>query len=181
MTAELNISDGDSASKLGPAADLLPLIPHEIAYLLEPAIRFEKYQFAEQIQEFIEGDNEADFEELASLAERARLAGDYEKVNSWMDAVNEVVDRIIDDRFPYAPSISPEQRQDALSLVNPELSEKAKERAIRIDVELNDSTPVAITRREARRKIQCEASEIVHDMDVYMLFVLFSALDLRFE
>jgi hypothetical protein len=181
MTAILDAFDGDSASKLGPAADLLPRIPHEIAYLLEPAIRFEKYQFADQVQEFIEGDNDADFEELASLAERARLAGDYEKVNSWIDTVDDVIDRIIDHRFPYAPSISQEQRLEALSLINPEISEKAKERAIRIDVELNDSTPVAIARREARRKLQSEANEIVRDFDVYMLFGLFGALDLEFE
>lgn len=182
---QMNRPEGNAESSndsvLGADVADLPKIPEELAYLLEPAIRFNMYLFEDQIQAFLENGDEKEFEMLASLAERARLAGHYAQVMSWMDEICEVIDRIVDKRHPYSPTISRQQEMYYLSCINPELSEKAKSRAVRLDAEADDPSHVASVRRKLRRELQSEANLKVHDFDVYNLFGLMGACGLDFE
>jgi hypothetical protein len=50
----------------------------ELEYLVKPAIQYgRKYRFDADVQWFLENARESESENLAILAERARLSGDY--------------------------------------------------------------------------------------------------------
>lgn len=81
----------------------LPPMPPELEYLLEPGIHYgRKYQFDDAMQRFLENAEESEFETLASLAERARLGGDYRRLLEWWRDINDVSDYILEKRYPKA-------------------------------------------------------------------------------
>jgi hypothetical protein len=164
----------------------LPLIPEELAYLVEPAIHYgRKYKFDNDIQWFLENAEESDFETLATLAERARFSGDYSRLRQWSYEVDDVLDRIVDERYPYMIDIS-ECREELLSLINeaidpPDVAERRREKRLRQLAEASDQTPLADRRREMRMGLLTVANDRVHHMDIYFLFGLMDACNMKFE
>ncbi|MDZ7615531.1 MAG: hypothetical protein U1E05_00915 [Patescibacteria group bacterium] len=158
-----------------------PAIPQDLEYLIAPAAHYgREYQFSDTVQWFLENAEDSDVATLATLAERARLASDYPRVMEWMDEVDDVLEAVIDQRQPYRIRVSEEQRKDYLSLVNPALSERQKQRAIRMSAEAADRSDTVTRRREMRGRLVEEANNRVHHMDVYFLFGLMDACDLDF-
>ena len=98
-----------------------------------------------------------------------------------MDDVGNVLDRVVDERYPYTIDISERQRKDFLRLVNPSVEEHARVKGVRQLVESNDSSELANRRREMSGRLLAEANDTVHHMDIYFLFCLMDACDLGFE
>jgi len=171
-------SDGD----LGQDEPDFPPIPEELKYLVEPAIQYgRRYQFDDAVKRFLENAEESDFEIFAALAERARLSCDYPRFLQWSDEVDEVVDRIVDDRYPYTMDISEQQRKDFLRLINPDMVDRFREGRLRQFLEVDDHSEVAERRRDMRARKLTEANDKVHHMDIYFLFGLMDACDMAFE
>lgn len=157
-------------------------MPDELEYLIEPAIRYgRKYQFDDAVQWFLENAEELDLETLAALAERARLSSDYPRLMQWSNEVDDVVDRIVDERYPYTIDISEQQRKDFLRLINPDVAERWREKAVRDSAEAGDHSDIAEQRKEMRGRLLTEANDRVHHMDIYFLFCLMDACDMKFE
>jgi len=138
---------GDSPDTLGNGSDdnvvrnepEFPPIPKELEYLIEPGTYYgRKYRFDNDVQWFIENADESDFETLAALAERARLSGDYVRLMEWMDEVRDVVERMVDERYPYRLVISEQQRKEFLRLMNPDMPERQREKCVRQSAEANE-------------------------------------------
>lgn len=160
----------------------LPPIPEELEYLVEPGIQYgKKYHFDDAVQWFLENADESDFETLAALAERARLAGDYQRFLKWSEEVDDVLERIVDERYPYTIDLSEQQREEYLRLINPSLAEHLREKGVRLLAETNDRSEVAERRREMRGRQLTEANDQVHHMDIYFLFGLMDACDMKFQ
>lgn len=174
-------NDDPGHRMLGAEEARLPPLPHELSYLMEPAIRYAQYQFEDQIQEFLETAAESDVEALATLAEKVRLSGDHGRVLLWLDAVDDIIEEIVDKRHPYVSSLTRQQEKSYLTLVNPELSKRAKVRAVRFLAEAKDNSSISKLRRELRNKLKVEANTIVHQSDVYSLFGFLDACDMPFE
>jgi hypothetical protein len=158
-----------------------PPIPEELEYLIEPGIHYgRKYEFDDAVQWFLENAEESDFETLAALAERARLSGDYLRLMQWMDEVDDVLDRIVDERYPYTIHISEQQRKQFLRHINPDLPERRREKALRRVAEAHDESEIADRRREMSSRLLSEANDKVHHMDIYFLFGLMDACEFKF-
>lgn len=165
-----------------PMSDSWPPIPVELEYLIEPAIHYgRKYQFSGAIDGFLGNAEESTFETLAGLAERVRLSTDYSRFLQWSNEVDDVVDYMVDDRYPYTIDISEHQRKDYLRLINPDMAERMKEKALRRFAEANDRSDAAERRKEMRGRLLCEANDQVHHMDIYFLFGLLDAYDMEYE
>lgn len=159
-----------------------PPVPKDLEYLLTPAILLgRKYRFDNDVQRFAESAEESDMETLSSLAERARLAGDYARVLQWSDEIAEIVEIALDKRFPYTITISDERKTEFLQLINPGIPDDQKERAVRESIEAEDDSDAAQVRRKMRLRLLKDANDQVHHMDIYFLFGLMDACDLRFE
>ena len=77
-----------------------PAMPVELEYLIEPGIRYGRaYHFDNDVDWFLENAEESDFDHLATLAERARLAGDYPRLIQWMREISNVSERKIELHF----------------------------------------------------------------------------------
>lgn len=183
MQANNSSSSSDDLGRRPLGAEKMrpPSLPDDLAYLIEPAIRYAPYQFDDQIQEFLESAAESKVEALAMLAEKVRLSGDYGRVLLWLDTVNDFIEELIDQRHPYVVSLTRKQEKSYLALVNPELSNRAKERAVRFLVEAKDNSAVARLRKELRNALRAEVNSIIHQSDVYSLFGLLDACDMSFE
>ncbi len=167
-----NLSAGD--------ADFPP-IPEELEYLLEPGIHYGRnYKFDDAVQWFLENAEESDFETLAALAEHARLSGDYHRFSQWWYEVDDAVERIVDERYPYTIEISKQQRKQYLRMIGPDLPEDRWEKAVRSTAEANDDSEIADRRREMRSRLDSEANDKVHHMDIHFLFGLMDACDFKF-
>jgi hypothetical protein len=168
-----------------PMPDEFPPIPDELEYLVEPGIHYgRKYQFDDDVQWFLENAEESDFETLAALAERARLSGDYPRFLQWSYEVDDVWDRVVDERYPYTIDIS-ERRKELLRLINeandpPDIAERWREKRLRQLAEANDDSDIAERRRKMRMRQLTEANDKVHHMDIYSLFGLMDACDMKF-
>lgn len=183
---QANGSPGGAGDKLDRALARdgldFPHIPKELEYLVEPAISYgRKYQFDDTIQWFLENAAESDFETLAALAERTRLSGDYSRFLQWSDEVDDVLDRLVDERYPYTINVSEQQRKDFLQLINPDMAERLREKRVRQLVEADDRSEVAERRKTMRARQLTEANDRVHHMDIYFLFGLMDACDMAFE
>ncbi len=64
---------------------ILRELPPELAYLAEPAQRYGIHRFDKDIDLFLARAGDAELSELAAVAERVRLNGDFSKVNTWLD------------------------------------------------------------------------------------------------
>jgi hypothetical protein len=163
-----------------------PPVPTELAYLIEPAIDYgRKYRFDNDVQWFLENAAECDFRLLAALAERARICGDYIRLMQWLHDVDDVSDRIVDEHYPYAIDISG-RRDELLRLINeandpPGMAERWREKRLLALVEADDRSDVAERRKEMRMRLLAESNDKVHHMDVYFLFGLMDACDMKFE
>lgn len=173
---------------LPPIRDRLPPIPHELEYLVEPGIHYgRRYQFDDAIQWFLENAEESEFDALAALAERVRLSGHFPVFDRWSSDVNDVVDRILDERHPYTVrTISKREKDSLLRLINvandpPDVAHRRREKGLRAFLEANDDSDAAKRRREASGRLLMEANDAVHHMDIYFLFGLMSACDMEFE
>jgi hypothetical protein len=165
-----------------PPEPSLPPVPEELEYLLESAIRYgREYKFDDGVQRFLQNGRESDFENLAALAEHARLSEDYLRLMNWMDEVDDVVERIVDTRIPYSVVVSDERRRQYLKLVNPNLPANRREKCVRESAEADDPSPLAKRRSDLRDRLLIEANDIVHHMDLYFLFGLMDACDMTFE
>lgn len=185
---------GDDSSGLGEGAECdrvrdmpdLPPIPEELAYLIEPAIRYgRKYQFDNDVQGFLENAEESNIELLAALAERAQLSGDYTRLIQWSHDVDDVSDSIVDKQYPY-PIDTSAHRNELLRLINeandpPGMSDRWREKRLRQLAEANDRSEIAERRKEMRMRLLAEANDRVHHMDIYFLFGLMDACDMEFE
>jgi hypothetical protein len=58
-------------------------LPEELEYLAEPAAKYGKHQFENQMDHFLENATEAEIEEIAVLAERVRF--DWDRIQRWLD------------------------------------------------------------------------------------------------
>lgn len=175
-------SPGDrSHGDLGRDEPHFPPVPKDLEYLVEPAIQYGKYQFDDDVQWFLENAEESDFETLAALAERARLSGDYPRYLQWSNEVDDVVERIVDERYPYTIDISEQQRKDFLRLFGPGIAEHRKEKCVRRSAEANDRSELAERRKEMRMRLDTQADDKLHGMDIYLLFGLMDACDLTFD
>lgn len=157
-------------------------MPKELEYLVEPAIEYgRKYQFDDAVQWFLENAEESDFETLAALAERARLSADYPRLMEWLNEVGDVLDRIVDERYPYTIDISEQLRKELLPLISPDVAERWREKGLRQLAEASDRSDLAERRSEMRSRQLTEANDRVHHMDIYFLFGLMDACDMKFE
>jgi hypothetical protein len=60
------------------------ILPEELSYLIDPAIKYGCHQFDDAIYEFLE--NKCTIEDKVELNKiRDRSIGIYPKINSWMD------------------------------------------------------------------------------------------------
>lgn len=173
--------------ELAPMLHEFPAIPQELEYLIEPAIHYgKKYRFDDAIQLFLKNAEELDFETLAALAERARLFSDYPRLMKWMNGIGDVLDRIVDERYPYTIDISEQQRRELLRLINeandpPDVAERRREKRLRQLAEANDRSDIAACRRKMSMQLLEEANEKIHHMDIYFLFGLMDACNMTFE
>ena len=164
-----------------------PPLPEELEYLLEPGIHYgRKYQFDDAVQWFVDNAEESDFDALAALAERARLAGDYRRFQEWWYEVDEVLERIVDEHYPYTVQVPPERRPQLLRLINeagdrPEVAERLREKRLRSSIEAEDESDLAERRRKMRMRLIGEINDKVHHMDIHFLFGLMDACDMDFE
>lgn len=60
-------------------------LPPELAYLVQPAMKYGVHQFDEDIDSFLENATDAELAELAALAERVKINDHYPAVNDWLD------------------------------------------------------------------------------------------------
>ena len=176
-------SPGDKSDcDLGHDEPVIPPIPEELEYLIDPAIEYgRKYQFDDAVQWFLENAEESAFETLAAIAERARIYGHYARFLQWADEVDDVCDRIVDERYPHTIDISEQEQKEFSEWINPDIPERRWEKLLRQTVETNDRSDIAKQRREMRTRLTTEADDSVHHMDVYFLFGLMDACDMKFE
>jgi hypothetical protein len=166
---------------------VLPSLPKELEYLNEPGIHYgRKYEFDDDVQWFVENADESDLEVLAGLAERVRFSGDYQRFLDWSYEVDEALDRLVDERYPHVVTVASSDRPGLLRLINetaepPEVAERRRERRLRGLVEARDTSEIAKQRREMRSSLLSAANEKVHHMDIYFLFGLMDACDMKFE
>jgi hypothetical protein len=88
---------------------------------------------------------------------------------------------MVDEFYPYTAHLSDRQRKRFLQLVNPDVPEHQRERAVRQIAEANDRSDIAQRRREMRSRQLSVANDKVHHMDIYFLFGLMDACDMGFE
>lgn len=180
-----SLGDAPGESLLGDEIAFPPL-PEELEYLLEPAIRYgRKYQFFGDAQRFAEKAEESELEALAAIAERARLSSDYQRFSEWWYEVDEIQERIVDERYPYTVHVPPERRQELLGLINeaadrPEVAERLRERRLRSFIEAEDYSDLAKRRAEMRMRLIGEINNKVHDMDIHFLFGVMVACEMDF-
>jgi hypothetical protein len=176
-------SDKDAVS--GECA--FPPIPRALEYLIEPAIRYgRKYPFDADVEWFLANSGESAFKTLATLAERARISGDYAHLTRWLHDVGDAVECIVDKCYPYTIDISERRREELLRLINeaddpPGMAERWRETRLRRSAEANDRSEIAECRKEMRMRLLSEANDQMHHMDIYFLFGLMDACDLKFE
>lgn len=189
----MNAHENPGSPGEGPRDDLLgdeiafPPLPEELEYLLEPGIDYgRKYRFDDAVQWFVENAEESHFDALAAVAERARLSDDYRRFQEWWYEIDEVLERIVDDRYPYTVLVPPERRPQLLRLINeagdrPEIAERLREGRLRSFIEAEDDSDLVQRRREMRMRLIGEINDKVHHMDIHFLFGLMDACDMEFE
>lgn len=64
---------------------VLARLPADISYLAEPALKYGRYQFDDDIFEFLDHANDAESTELAALAQRVLVNSHYAAVNEFLD------------------------------------------------------------------------------------------------
>jgi hypothetical protein len=64
---------------------VLAHLPEELSYLVEPALKYGRYQFDNEIFDFLEHATSEEMEELATIAERVLLNDHYLQVNRFLD------------------------------------------------------------------------------------------------
>jgi len=64
---------------------ILSRLPCDLHYLIEPARKYGKYQFDNDIDRFLDAISPSEFKELENLAYIIRVRGDYKRVNNWLD------------------------------------------------------------------------------------------------
>jgi hypothetical protein len=165
----------------------LPPLHAELEYLIEPGIEFgRKYQFYEDAQSFAENGEESELETLATIGERARLSGDYRRFQEWWYEIDEVLEQIVDERYPYTVHVPPERRPKLLRLINeaddrPEVAARLRERRLRSIIEAEDDSDVVQRRREMRMRLIDEINDKVHHMDIHFLFGVMDACGMELE
>ena len=180
-------TDDRSGDDLGRNEPDFPPLLEDLEYLLEPGIRYgAKYQFGEDIEWFLENAPESDFETLATLAEKVRLAGDYGRYLEWAFELGDAVECIVDERYPYTVEISEEEREELLPMIcvagdSPDIAKRRIERCLRRSVESRDDSEIARRRKELRDRLNVVASDRTHDMDIHFLFGLMDACDMKFD
>jgi hypothetical protein len=60
-------------------------LSEQLQYLAEPAAKYGKHQFESQMDDFLANASESEIEEIAALAERIRLSGDWVTIQQWLD------------------------------------------------------------------------------------------------
>jgi hypothetical protein len=65
---------------------VLAELPSELHYLIEPAMKYGRYQFDDDVDEFLRTVREDELIELEEIASRVRADGDYDKVKEWLHA-----------------------------------------------------------------------------------------------
>lgn len=181
-----SINGNQSDTTLHPDEPTFPPAPEQLQYLIVPAIHYgRKYRFDDAVQWLVENVGESDLETLAALAERARLSDDYRRFLEWSNEVDDIVERIVDECYPYTIDTF-KSRNALLQLINeaddpPGMAERCREKRLRRLAEANDTSDVAECRKEARMRLASAANDKVHDMDVYFLFALLDACDMKFE
>lgn len=66
----------------------LKTLPPEIAYLAKPAIKYGRYQFDDDIANFLTSASKEEFDELKRIADKCKRGGHYVIVNKWLDEHN---------------------------------------------------------------------------------------------
>ena len=59
-------------------------LPADLHYLIEPALRYGRYQFDDEIFDFLDRATEDEMEELATVAKRVLLNDDFPRVNAFL-------------------------------------------------------------------------------------------------
>lgn len=63
---------------------VLRYLPEELHYLIDPAMRYGKYQFSEDIENFLDSASDDVLEELDQIGEKYDKYGHYEILHEWM-------------------------------------------------------------------------------------------------
>ena len=64
---------------------VLTKLPPDLHYLIEPALRYGRYQFDDDIFDFLDRATDEDIEHLTEVAARVLRNGDFTRVNSFLD------------------------------------------------------------------------------------------------
>ncbi|MEM7456345.1 MAG: hypothetical protein AAF456_18510 [Planctomycetota bacterium] len=64
---------------------MLAELPEELSYLVEPALEYGRFQFEEQIFDFLDTATPQQMEELAAVARRVKSNDHYPEVNRFLD------------------------------------------------------------------------------------------------